>query len=110
MVKCFRTLTGEEVLAEIIEDDGVNITIKNPIAMVMTPSRELAGVPWLPLAASPQNYTLTKAHLTIIYTPNDDVIANYRQQTGGIITAPAGALNQLEARRRNDDIMLPREF
>jgi hypothetical protein len=109
MVKCFRTVTGDEVLAEIVSEDAVSITIKNPIAMVMTPARELAGIPWLPLA-TPQNFTLSKAHLTIIYTPNDDVIANYRQQTGGIITAPAGALNQLEARRRNDDIMLPREF
>jgi len=108
MIKCFRTLTGEEVLAEIVEDTDASLTIKNPIAMVMTPSRELAGIPWLPLA-SPQNFTIAKAHLTIIYTPNDDVIANYRQQTGGIITAPAGTLNQLEARRRSD-VMLPHEF
>jgi len=108
-VKCFRTLTGEEVLAEVIEDDGTSITIKNPIAMVMTPSRELAGIPWLPLSSSPQNFTITKAHLTIIYTPNDDVIANYRQQTGGIITAPASVLNQLETQRRGN-VMLPHEF
>jgi len=110
MVKCFRTLTGEEVLAEIVSEDAASITIKNPIAMVMTPTRELAGIPWLPLAAPSQNFTIAKSHIPLMYVPNDDVIANYRQQTGGIITAPAGALNQLEARRRNDDIMLPREF
>ena len=100
MVKCFRTLAGEEVLAEVVEDDGITITIKNPIAMVMTPSRELAGVPWLPLAADPQVFTITKTNLSIIYTPNTDVIANYKQQTGGIITASAGALNQIQGLSR----------
>lgn len=97
MVLCFRTITGDEILAEIISEDDQQITFKNPIAMVMTPTRELAGIPWLQLAASQTvPRTLRKEHILVIYEPNRDVIDNYRQQTGGIITAPANALNQLQ--------------
>lgn len=99
MVICFRTLAGEEVLAEIVSQDNDTITIKNPIIMVMTATRELAGVPWFPLAAS-KDFTISKTHLLVMYTPNQEVIANYKQQTGGIITAPAGALTQLPGPRR----------
>jgi len=98
MVKCFRTIAGEEILAEIVEENENCIIIKNPIAMVMTPTRELAGVPWLPLAATTQNYTIQRNHILIIYTPNHEVIGNYRQQTGGIITAPANALSQIQGK------------
>lgn len=97
MIRCFRTITGDEILAHIIEEDEQKITFKTPIAMVQTPKGELAGVNWLQLAdPSNDSYTIKQQHILIIYKPNQDVINNYRQQTGGIVTAPANVLQQLE--------------
>ena len=94
-VKCFRVVTGEEILVEIIEEKDDIIIFKNPIAMVQTPSNELAGVHWLPLSAPNQQFTMLRSHILLPYEPNQEVINNYRQQTGGIVVASAGTLNQL---------------
>lgn len=91
-VKLVRLLTGEELLAEVISEAGLKIEIKNPIRVVVMPSRDpnsdrptVAFAPWMEFADE-QNFTLDKSHVLAIMIPIKEFIAQYQKAFSEIVT------------------------
>ena len=93
--KCIKLVSGEEILTEVLSESSDIIYIKNPVVMIMAREGQLAIVPWLPLAEK-QECSIKKSDIILSYIPKQDLVNHYKQQTGGIVTAPAGVLNRLE--------------
>jgi hypothetical protein len=92
-VKGFKLITGDEIMGDVTNETGEYVQLKNPVALAM--AREgLALIPWLPIADRPECVINTR-NIIVSYVPQKELINHYKQQTGGIVTAGVGALNQL---------------
>lgn len=91
--KCFKMISGEEVLADWTDKDG-SFELSNPVVVVMVGEGRIALVPWLPFAQKPI-CVINVDKIVASYEPNEQLVNHYKSQIGGIVTAGAGALNQL---------------
>ena len=92
--KCFKLVSGEEIIADVTNETGEFVGLKNPMVLAMVGEGQLAMYPWLPLAEK-QEHILELRNVMLAYTPESRLLSGYKQKTGGIVTAPAGILNQL---------------
>ena len=93
MVRLIRLKNGMEILANVTED-GDKLELRNPVQVAMT-QQGAAMVPLLMLAKCTSVEIPTSEVLWNV-EPNDEVANAYNQQFGsGIVTAPAGALDQI---------------
>lgn len=99
MINMFKLVTGEEVVAKIVSENEENVTIDQPFVLMMAGEGRMAVVPFLPLSNKPQ-ITLSKRNILFSYEPVQTLIDHYNQQTGGIVTAPAGILQGLDDLRK----------
>lgn len=93
-IKAFKLVTGEEVLAEVI-DDTVAYVLKNPVGIAVvrgrdgTPNVGFAPFPLHAEQKSGSEMTLDKSHVVYYYTPSEDFISNYDQLFGtGLVLPP----------------------
>jgi len=85
-VKLIRMWSGEDVIADIIEENQDSITIENPIVAV--PSREqgqIAFAPWSPLLEK-DKIEITKKYIVYIGNPQGGIIEQYDSMFGKIST------------------------
>ena len=85
-VKLIRMWSGEDVIADIIEENQDSITIENPIVAV--PSREqgqIAFAPWSPLLEK-DKIEITKKYIVYIGNPQNGIIEQYDSMFGKIST------------------------
>jgi len=92
-VLCIKLVSGEEIFGECT-DLGQEIQVKSPMTGMVVQDGQLAIVPWLPLAENPV-CKIAKTNILLTYTPRAELINKYNSIIGGIVTAPAGALNAL---------------
>ena len=91
--KCFKMISGEEILADYTEENN-QIILDTPVVVVIVGEGRIALVPWLPFAQKPK-CVVNAQHVVASYEPNDQLINHYKSQVGGIVTAGPGTLNQL---------------
>ena len=84
-----RLTTNEMVIAEVVEQDDEFLTLKEPFALIPTNDGKLNFIPWSPL--SDADTTVKMYTRTVVYyaTPNEDVLANYKDIFSNIITPPS---------------------
>ena len=99
MVKNFKLVTGEELTAKVVVEDENTVTIKQPFVLMIAGEGRMAVVPWLPLSQN-QEFVLNKRDVLITYEPVSTLVDHYNQQTGSIVTAPAGVLKDLDDWRK----------
>jgi len=92
--KSFKLISGEEVLADVINETNEFVQLRNPVVLGMVGEGQLGMISWMPLAEK-QEVTLQTRNIMMSYVPKQDLINHYKQRTGGIVTAPAGVLNEL---------------
>ena len=83
-VKLIRMWSGEDVIADIVEDNSDSIVITDPIVAV--PSREqgqIAFAPWSPLLEK-DKIEITKKYIVYIGNPQDGIIEQYDSMFGKI--------------------------
>lgn len=90
-VKLFRLTNGEEVLAELIEDKTtLNVRFKNPVRVVIVPSKTDPKIPTVALApwaefVDEKEFSLDKSHVMFIMTPVQEFVNQYNSIFGGIV-------------------------
>jgi hypothetical protein len=92
-IKLIKLLTGEDILAEVIETGdelSTDITVKNAVRVVMIPSRvdpekpQIGLAPWAQFSDDKQ-VTLDKFHIVAIMTPIKEILTHYNSIFGGIV-------------------------
>lgn len=93
--KCFKIITGEQVLADVLNETKEFVQLKNPVVLAMVGEGQLGLMPWVPLAEKPE-VTLDTKNVILSYIPKQELINHYKTRTGGIVTAGPGVLGQLD--------------
>ena len=87
-VKLLRVITGEEIVAEIVSEDAVDVTLKN--ALVVIPTQQSVGfAPWATVIDR-ENPEVTVSRTHIVYVANlDESIRNkYDEVYGSKLVKP----------------------
>ncbi len=89
-VKGFKLITGEEIVAEIVQDNGDNFVIKNPLSSVLQRGQngpQLGFMPWLAFATGTIEIRLP--HVIAVVELDNEVKNQYNTIFGsGIVTPP----------------------
>ena len=83
-VKLIRMWSGEDVIADITEEDTDSITITDPIVAVPSQTQgQIAFAPWSPLLQK-DKLEVTKKYLVYIGDPQPEIIEQYNSMFGKI--------------------------
>ena len=85
-IKLIRMWSGEDVIADVIEENEYTITMENPIVAV--PSQQpgqIGFAPWSPLHAKGK-IKVTEKYVVYIGEPQDEIIEQYNSMYGKIST------------------------
>lgn len=86
-IRLIRMQSGEEVVADLLEDKGETLVLSNPIVMVPGRDGTVGFAPWSPLLAEDVKELEVRASFTVyISKPNSDIVDNYKQIFSPIIT------------------------
>ena len=94
MIKLLKLITEELIIANIdpIIDNGI-LKLSNPIMLVMG-GDGVAMIPYCPFTDE-KVIEISRKHVVFETNPNEQAANAYKEQFGGIVTAPAGAIQQL---------------
>ena len=85
-VKLIRMWSGEDVVADIVEENENITTIENPIVAVPSPQQgQIAFAPWSPLHVK-EKITITEKYVVYIGEPQPQIIEEYNTMFGKIST------------------------
>lgn len=100
-VKLIRLLNGEELIAEVIEQEGIIfaniIRLKNPLRVMIIPSKStpqnptVGFAPWVEFTDD-KTFELDKSHVLCIMNPVKEFVNQYNATFGGIITPTTSGL------------------
>lgn len=94
-VKILKLVSGEEILAKVTEGDSDNtVVINKPMALMLHTGQQggIQMVPWLMLSQK-EEAEIPKDKIIVMYDPKTEIVNGYQSQIGGIVTAPANALD-----------------
>lgn len=89
MIKCFRLVTGEDVIANVQEKSEINgITANSAFRIVMHQTQQGLGMSLMPLVfANPEaELEIEKSKILYSYNPEEEIVNQYRQFTTGLVT------------------------
>ena len=79
-VKLIRMHSGEDVIADLINEDSQQLQVSNPIVLVPGRDGTVGFAPWSPVIHPDVKTIFVKASYVVYVTdPNDDVVNNYNQ-------------------------------
>ena len=89
-IKILKLITGEELVSEVINDEGSTLKIKNPVRIIMMPNKADPKTPSVGLApwaefSEDKEIVLYKSHVLCIMTPIREFINQYNSIFGGIV-------------------------
>ena len=87
-VKLLRIVTGEEVIAEVLEETGDTITIQN--GLVVLPTNNGVGfAPWATVISKENpEITVNLKHIVYVAEVQEDVVNKYNQMFGNKLQLP----------------------
>ena len=86
-VKLIRMHSGEDVIADLLEERSDELIIDNPIVLVPGRDGTVGFAPWSPVIHPNVKELRIRANYVVYVTdPNDDVVSNYNQIFSSIIT------------------------
>lgn len=95
-IKILKMISGEELLAEITNETETHITIKNPVRVVVMPTKTSPQTPTVGFApwadfSEEKDFTMHKAHVIVTMKPVQEFVNQYNAMFGGIV-APMSKL------------------
>lgn len=86
-VKLIRMYSGEDVIADLINEDSQQLQVSNPIVLIPGRDGTVGFAPWSPVI-HPDVKTITVKASYVVYVtdPNEDVVRNYNEIFSPIIT------------------------
>ena len=93
-VKLIKMWTGEDVIADLVKENGDWIIIINPIVAVPSGQQGQIGfASWSPLLAGKDTeIEVTRRYVVYINDPQEDIVDQYKQMFGSIATPPSKRL------------------
>lgn len=89
-VKLIRMSSGEDVIANVVDENIHHITIKDAIYPVPTQSGNIGFSPWSPLVSpSSPEITISRSFIVYIAEVNDAVKDSYQEHYGQIVLTEA---------------------
>jgi hypothetical protein len=86
-VKVIRMSSGEDVVADVLEDKEDSLVLMNPIVAVPTGNGQLGFAPWSPLLRRDvKEIEVNKKWIIYIADVNDDLIDQYEEMFSPIKT------------------------
>lgn len=86
-VKLIRMSSGEDVVAEIVEQGLEHTTIKNAIVAIPTGQGQIGFAPWAPILHKSKNTVNVKNTFIVFVADVDEDVANqHKKMYGGLIT------------------------
>lgn len=93
-IKGMKLVTGEEIIADVENSGDNRFKLTNPVQLRVVPPQLAGGspsmgfVPFPPFGEQKQNVLIEPLHVVYTYDPVEDIISNYKQTFGGILTPP----------------------
>lgn len=91
-VKGIKLLSGEELVAEVLHEDESEITIKNPLAIMLrqSPTGDIAVsfIPFAPYLGKRPTMTFPMNKIIFAIEVDDQMQNQYNSVFGGIVTPP----------------------
>ena len=86
--KLIRIITGEEIIAEVLEETGDTITIQN--GLVVLPTNNGVGfAPWATVISKENpEITVNLKHIVYVAEVQEDVVNKYNQMFGNKLQLP----------------------
>ena len=85
-VKLIRMWSGEDVIADIVEETTDSIVITDPIVAVPSPQQgNIAFAPWSPLLQK-DKLEVTKKYVVYMANPQEEIIELYNSMFGKLST------------------------
>ena len=89
-VKLIKMMSGEDVICDLIREEGDRLIISNPVIMVPQGQGQVGFAPWSPfLDDDVKELAVRESYSVYITDPKPAVIENYKQIFSTIITPPA---------------------
>jgi hypothetical protein len=96
-VKLIRLVTSEELIAEVITNSDNKLVIKNPLRVMIIPSKTtpqnptVGFAPWCEFTDD-NTIELDKSHILCIMNPIKEFMNQYNSAFGGIITPTSSGI------------------
>jgi hypothetical protein len=98
-VKLIRLITSEELIAEVLieNDDNNKLVMKNPLRVVIIPSKStpqnptVGFAPWAEFSDD-KKFELDKSSILCIMNPVKEFVNQYNSAFGGIITPTSSSI------------------
>ena len=88
-VKLIRMWSGEDVVADVIDETEDSITFVNPIVAVPSGQDNIAFAPWSPIIKGDNTeIEVTKKYVVYISETQDEIIEQYNQMYAPVATPP----------------------
>jgi hypothetical protein len=89
-LKLLKLISGEEIFGEVTEN-GNEVTIKNPVRVIIVPSKANPQSPTVAFGmwaefSEEKEFTIHKAHVIVMMNPVKEFVNNYNSMFGGIVT------------------------
>ena len=87
-VKLLRVITGEEIIAEIVDENAAEVTLKN--ALVVIPTQQSVGfAPWATVIDRDNpEITVSRTHIVYIAGVDDSIRNKYDEVYGSKLVKP----------------------
>lgn len=95
-LKLLKLISGDEIIGEILSETNIEVIIKNPVRVVVMPSKAnpqtptVGFAPWAEFSEDKQ-FSIHKAHVIASMKPVQEFINQYNAMFGGIV-APSSKL------------------
>lgn len=95
-IKIAKMLNGEDIISEVLDVTEHEITIKNPVRIVVMPSAagqspNVGFAPWAPFSKDTE-FTLDWSHVIAIMEPIDEFVVQYKKSISPIVAPPQSKL------------------
>jgi len=94
--KIIKLIGGDDLLAEVTKETETHISVKNPVRVVVMPSKAnpqtptVGFAPWAEFSEE-KEFTIHKAHVIVTMKPVQEFVNQYNSMFGGIV-APSSKL------------------
>lgn len=92
LVKAVKLISGEELVGEVIHEEDGTVTMKNPLAIVMSRTQtgdlNVGFVPFAPYLGKDASFDFTPDRMIFIKEVDDQMKNQYTSIFGGIVTPP----------------------
>lgn len=92
-LKLVRLSTGEELIGEVLSSEPSGFVIKNPVRVIMVPSKADPKNPSVAFApyfewSKDKEFTINPNHIIVMATPIEEFVNQYNGMYGGLVVPP----------------------